>query len=75
MFSRIAFDRGSQPIKPPAPSCAPCTTAQRSRAKSYGVEFKTACAGLKEIKAQNSRSKSLTLDYLQDGGRSMVQEK
>jgi len=30
--------------KSPGPSCAPCATAPRSRARSYGVDFKTACA-------------------------------
>jgi 5-methyltetrahydropteroyltriglutamate--homocysteine methyltransferase len=31
--------------KSPAPSCAPCAMARRSRAKGYGVEFKSARAG------------------------------
>jgi hypothetical protein len=31
--------------KSPGPSSAPCATARQSRAKSFGVEFKSACAG------------------------------
>jgi len=31
--------------KSPGPSCAPCATARRARARSCGVEFKSACAG------------------------------
>ncbi len=47
--------------KSPGPSCAPCATAQRSRARSCGVEFKSACADERNKKQESLEG--VTLDF------------